>query len=204
MAIDPPANVWRVVADALEIAEAAYGDTWQKTRVEFMATSVTQVTFRAADLVTLQSDFEAHGGNLHYVVIYTSYWDGYDYLQVTVFVWPNEEGLAQSLAFDLSGPVRVEVEGMGHSIRRSVDSLRGKKRWAQARVKTEPLEVRSDAQGSRQPVRGPVVRSHGLKTTLRRWFVLHRDPIIVSLGGGLLVSILVIVLQHLGILPVPH
>lgn len=187
----------------LSVAEAAFGKAWNEADVDLRATSSSLVVFRAVDLVALKADFSSYGADLSYIAMDARYWDGHAGLTLRVFIPSNKRCLTSRPTIDLSGPVRVEIEGMGHSIRRSIESLSSKKHWSEVEAKFGPLEVRSDAKGSRTPTRPPFIKSYGIRTSLKRWFILHRGDIILGLGVSLTASILIILLQLLGIIPTP-
>lgn len=196
-----PADVWRMATDIEAIVEAALGQYWARGKVEYRATTPTQITFLATDLTTLRDEVDHHGAPLRSFVINASYHGDGNLIQIWAQMYISA-GQVTTITVDAKSFRRVEVEAMTHSTDRMVHGLRRRTRWKDASLAVGELIVWSTSSPSHEaPMTS--LRTRGLRSTARRTFVRNRDGIIVGLASSTFVSVGIILAQNIGWLPIP-
>ncbi|MFF8187859.1 hypothetical protein ACF044_11450 [Microbacterium sp. NPDC016588] len=193
---------WRIAADLLDVMEAGFGSVWNPSAVEFRATSATQITFAATDLTTLHEKVDGYGGKMRDIVVDADLHLSEGYLSATAWVWPQAGDTTRGeLRWRM--PTRVDTERFQVNCERMLTAYKRRNRWKSGTWTFDSVSHRSDAETSTSPSVRPVLTLSRGKWMARRWFVRNRDNLIISLGGGLVVSLIVIGLQIAGVLAVP-
>jgi hypothetical protein len=198
---DATAGAWRIAEDIRALMEVAFGEHWKLVELEYNASSSSNINFSAKDLTGLQSRVEEYGGPLQDIAIYANHWANNELRSCDAIIW-IKDGKATGISLSWHTPLRVDTEAFRYSVERVVNSYRRRKRWSESGLKIAPVRHDSDAGASPSP-NTPLLKVRGVKWGLRRWFVQNRDSIIISLAGGIVVAVAIIVLQMAGIIPVP-
>jgi hypothetical protein len=194
---------WRIAADLLDLFEAGLANVWPRAFVEYSATSRSLIKFSATDLVSLEEKVTEYGGPMRDVSIYVSiHLEDRSLIWGAAYVWPRDDGpMRADVAWRT--PTRIDTERFQVSCARMFTAYKRRRRWTDARWSFDPVNHRSEAEQRASPSPRPVLTLAKGRWAARRWFVRNRDNLIISLGGGLLISLIVIGLQIAGIVAVP-
>jgi hypothetical protein len=197
-----PADAWRVAEDIRSLLESVFGDNWNNIILEFTATSVSNIRFEHIDLISLHEAVAAFGGPMRDISISASLFGNNELRSCDATLWMDDKRV-QRMILHWYMPLRVDAESFRYGVERVVRSFNRRKRWANAKVKIGNIRHDSEASSPPQAVGPGLIRVNGIKWGLRRWFVQNRDGIIIGLLGSFLVSVGIIVLQLVGLVPVP-
>lgn len=187
---------WKIAGDLVDTFEAALGELWDKSRLEVNAMTPSNTKFPAPDLIALRSKVDAYGGPIDKINLdSTTFRDGETYsCEATIWI---EGGQTSEVWLYLYAPQRNEIETLGYSIKRSVEVLARRKRWAGVVLRFGAITHHTTAGERPTPTRAPRLQARRASVGARRWFIHHRDAIIVGLGCSLAASFIVIMLQAL-------
>lgn len=188
------------MADVERLLEASIGPAWKTLRREWTALTESYTKFEDADLVALQAQIRDYRGPVERITLTT-----YGSVYSAATVWPDEKSLTARLTLYVATDNRVDLERLSNALEENIATIgkRASSPWHGATLHRGKTTHHVTAGANSSTEAKSVVSAQSLKTKVRRWFVLNRDAIIVSLAGGIVVSVVVIVLQAVGVVPVP-
>ena len=200
--LSQPADPWRLAEDIRSLLEIVFGENWKNINLRLSATSQSRIRFAASDLASLQQKVTDFGGPMRDISVDASLWQGGKLRSCdTMILFKGEK--AQTILIHWRMPLRVDTEAFGYGVKRVVQDFGRRKRWAGAKVAVRSVRHQSDAASPPAAQGSQLIKVRGFKWGWRRWFVRNRDNIIVGLSVSTVVSVGVLVLQLIGLLPVP-
>jgi hypothetical protein len=196
-----PAPAWRVAEDVERLLDASVGPAWLGLRKKWNALTENYTKFQDKDLVGLKAQVRDYRGPIERITFDANGAGAY----VSVTLWVDENERTTRVWIHKSFDQRADMERLQHALAENVAILgkRSASRWHDAKLESDKMTHHVMA-GAVEKQTAPVVSARSLKTKARRWFVMNRDGIIVTLSGGVVAGVVVIVLQAVGVIPVPQ
>lgn len=188
------------MADLERALEASIGSVWARMAKEYVALTESFTRFVESDLLALEATVANYRGPVARMNFAAT---GPVYVSVNFAVTENHATKSRITIY-IAVDNRVDAERIDHAMAENLASLgrRQSSIWHGASVVREPLAHHVTANSTSEDAPS-IIRARSLRTRLRRLIVLHRDTVIVGLLTSLGASILVIVLQLIGVIPVP-
>jgi hypothetical protein len=198
---EPRPDAWKIAADLAEIAEGVVGESWKRAKPVFDVTTASGVSFEGPDVESIRALAKAHGAPLRLLSMQSNIVYPGTHASLSTWVMLHFSGdRAASVSFTWAGPQRADIESTHYAFKEVMSAMQRRARWRGARVSVKDLRITT--RGSAPSTEAaPLVRARGARSQIRRWFVRNRDNLIISLGGGVLVTATWAVLQAVGVIP---
>ncbi|MCM3778393.1 hypothetical protein [Microbacterium hydrocarbonoxydans] len=201
---EPRPDAWKIAQELPDLFEGVLGDVWRKSDVSYEVVTKSGIRFEGPDIVALQEWTNLHKGPLSLLAVAGTYRYANDERLHSSALLHFDNRQAAAISLTWASPQRVDIESARYSLSQVVDKLKRRKSWKSAEFELRDIRITTSANaGDKEKIEPPAVKANGLRPRGRRWFIRNRDNLIISLGGGFIVSTAIVVLQLVGAIPVP-